>query len=164
MSNKLVLPRPTESYDSRAESQRNLLIEQAFSRITTGGTAAATAWGSITGTLSDQADLQAELDALALAAGREWDVVTAGQALVANAPPVLAVITTTQNFPLPASPEAGDRFVLGNARGSTAGALARVQTGAGQQIIGAAVGDDVTVAPGETIYLVARSATLLEIV
>lgn len=33
MSNKLVLPRPTESYDSRAESQRNLLIEQAFSRI-----------------------------------------------------------------------------------------------------------------------------------
>ena len=29
MSQKLVLPRPTEQYDPRAESQRNLLIEGA---------------------------------------------------------------------------------------------------------------------------------------
>lgn len=93
----------------------------------------------------------------------DWIIATTGQTL-ADGAPVLAVITTTQNFPLPTSPTAGDRFVVGNARGSTAGALVRVQTDAGQQIIGAAVGDDVTVAPGETIYLVARSASLLEIV
>lgn len=165
MSTKLVLPRPTEKYDPRAESQRNQLIEQAVSRAGGGTVAAPPAWGDITGTLSDQADLQSALDALEVAASRGWAVVTAGQALVANAPPVLAFIATTQNFPLPTSPTAGDRFVVGNARGSTAGALVRVQTDAGQQIIGtAAAGDDVTVAPGETIYLVARSATLLEIV
>ncbi|MFN7830041.1 MAG: hypothetical protein ACK5NX_02455, partial [Armatimonadota bacterium] len=93
-----------------------------------------------------------------------WTPVTAGQALVANAPPVLAFITSTQDFPLPTSFAAGDVFVLGNARGSTAGALARVQTGAGQQIFNAAVGDDVTLEPGETVYLVARSTTVLEIV
>lgn len=32
MTTKLVLPKPPERYDPRAESQRNLLIEQAFSR------------------------------------------------------------------------------------------------------------------------------------
>lgn len=32
MSQKLVLPRPTEQYDARAESQRNQLIEQAVNR------------------------------------------------------------------------------------------------------------------------------------
>lgn len=35
MSVKLVLPRPTDAYDARAESQRNQLIEQAFSRVAT---------------------------------------------------------------------------------------------------------------------------------
>ncbi|HET6497702.1 MAG TPA: hypothetical protein VFH17_01410 [Coriobacteriia bacterium] len=96
--------------------------------------------------------------------GIAWSVVTAGQTLVADGA-LLAVITTTQNFPLPASPTAGQVFIVANARGSTAGALARIQTGASQQIVGtAAAGDDVTVAPGETIYLVARSSTLLEIV
>lgn len=32
MSVKLVLPRPPEAYDPRAEAQRNQLIEQAFGR------------------------------------------------------------------------------------------------------------------------------------
>lgn len=92
-----------------------------------------------------------------------WRVVTAGEALV-ESDPVLAVITTTQDFPLPSSPSAGDIFILANARGSTAGALARVQTSGSQQIVDAPIGDDVTLEPGETIYLVARSSTLLEIV
>lgn len=168
MTTKLVLPRPTDAYDSRAEAQRNLLIEQAFSRVGGGGGATATAWGGITGTLSDQTDLQAALDALQggvdAAEAQGWTVVTAGQTLAAG-DRLLAVITATQDFPLPASPAAGDRFIVANARGSTAGALVRIQTGGGQQIIGTpAAGDDVTVAPGETIVLVARSSTVLEIV
>lgn len=160
MSVKLVLPRPSEKYDPREEAQRNQLIEQAFGRTGGGGTAAATSWGGIIGTLSDQTDLQAALDA---AEAQGWTVLTAGQTLTAG-DRLLAVITTTQNFPLPASPAAGDRFIVANARGSTGGALVRIQTGASQQIVGAAVDDDVTVAPGETIVLVARSSTVLEIV
>lgn len=59
---KLVLPAPTPTYDSRAESQRNLLIEQAVSRAGNSGSASV-AWGGITGTLSAQTDLQTALDA-----------------------------------------------------------------------------------------------------
>jgi hypothetical protein len=158
---KLVLPKPSDQYDPRQESQRNLLIEQAIARAGAGSAAAATSWGDIIGNIADQTDLQA---ALAEAKAQGWNVVTAGRTLVAG-DKLLAVITTTQNFPLPASPAAGDRFIVANARGSTGGALARVQTGLGKQIIGTpSAGDDVTVAPGETIYLVARSSTLLEIV
>lgn len=42
MSLKVVLPAPPEKYDPRAEGQRNVLIEQAFSR-TGGSTTAGTA-------------------------------------------------------------------------------------------------------------------------
>lgn len=39
MSQKLVLPRPTDQYDPRAESQRNLLIEGAVNaRVAPAGT------------------------------------------------------------------------------------------------------------------------------
>ena len=93
----------------------------------------------------------------------DWIIATAGQTLADDAP-VLAVITTSQNFPLPASPSAGNVFIVANALGSTAGALARIQTGSTQQVVGAPVGNDITLEPGETIYLVARSSTLLEIV
>ena len=156
MATKLVLPRPPESYDARAEAQRNLLLEQAFSRVGGGAAASALAqWGNISGTITNQTDL--------MALGRPWAAVTAGQTLVPG-DRLVATITTTQNFPLPSALTAGDMFIVANARGSTTGALARIQTGSSQRIIGAAVDDDVTVAPGETIYLVARSTTLLEIV
>jgi hypothetical protein len=63
MTEKLVLPTPPVRYDPSVEAQRNLLIERAVQRASNaGGTTAATAWGDITGTLSDQADLQAALN------------------------------------------------------------------------------------------------------
>lgn len=46
MSIKVVLPAPPEKYDPRAEAQRNVLIEQGFSR--TGGSGTG---GSSAGTL-----------------------------------------------------------------------------------------------------------------
>ncbi|MFN7829814.1 MAG: hypothetical protein ACK5NX_01290 [Armatimonadota bacterium] len=64
MTEKLVLPTPPVRYDPAVEAQRNLLIERAVQRASnTGGTTpTGTAWGDITGTLSDQTDLQAALD------------------------------------------------------------------------------------------------------
>ncbi len=77
MTTKLVLPRPSNRYDPREESQRNQLIEQAFSRVSappTGGGGGAVAWGGITGTLSAQADLVAALNASSASAA--WGSVT----------------------------------------------------------------------------------------
>lgn len=97
----------------------------------------------------------------------DWTVVTAGQTL-ADDTPLLAVITTTQSFPLPASPSVGDEFVVRNHSTSTAGALVSVDPGAGRQITyGAgqslAVAETLTCAPGEEISLVCRNSTTFEL-
>lgn len=97
----------------------------------------------------------------------DWTVVTAGQPLADDAP-LLAVIATTQTFPLPASPGVGDEFVVRNHSASTAGALVIVDPGAGRSITyGAgqslAAAETLTCERGETIHLVCRNATTFEL-
>lgn len=91
-----------------------------------------------------------------------WRVVTAGETLNAS-DPLLAVVTTAQDFTLPAF-VAGDAFAVMNSRDSTA--AVRVVVGGSNTINHPlfATGDNVTIQPGETISLVAESTTELDIV
>ena len=113
-------------------------------------------------TLPDKSGTLAMLDDLGAGGDVDWTIVTAGQTLAA-ASPLVAAITTTQNFPLPATIAPGNRFTVRNSVDSTAGALVRVVAGAGRQIGTLAVADDLTCAPGETIDLVARTSTELDL-
>lgn len=90
-----------------------------------------------------------------------WRVVTAGETLAAS-DPLLARISTAQDFPLPAF-AAGDAFSVMNSRDSLANV--RVVVGAGNTINHPrfATGDNIVAAPGETISLVAESATELDL-
>lgn len=74
----------------------------------------------------------------------------------------LAVVTAATDVTLPAF-AAGDEFVVMNSRDSTANV--RVVVGAGNTINNPnfATGDNITAAPGETISLVAESATELDL-
>lgn len=97
----------------------------------------------------------------------DYTVVTAGQTL-ADDTPLLAAITTSQTFPLPASPSIGDEFVVRNFSGSTAGALVSVDPGAGRTITYGAgqslpTGDTLTAGRGEQIALVCRNSTTFEL-
>jgi hypothetical protein len=95
----------------------------------------------------------------------DYTVVTAGQTLADDAP-LLAVITTPQNFPAPASPSIGDEYVLRNH--STSTALASFDPGAGRQVTygpgrSLPVADTLTIAPGEQVALIVRSSTTFEL-
>ena len=91
----------------------------------------------------------------------DWTIVTAGQTL-ADDVPLLAVITTAATFPIPASVTVGHAYILRNA--STSTVLASIDPGAGRQIQGCPVAGILTIAPGETAHLVARTSTAYEIV
>lgn len=120
-----------------------------------------------THTLPNKSGTFAMLDDVGGGGAIDWTVVTTGQTL-ADDTPLLAVITTTQSFPLPASPEVGDEFIVRNHSTSTAGALVSVDPGAGRQITyGAgqslAVAETLTCARGEQIVLVCRNSTTFEL-
>jgi len=94
-------------------------------------------------------------------------VVTAGQTLADDAP-LLAIITTTQNFPLPVVIGIGDDYIVRNSTDSTPGVLASVAPGVGRTIIygngqALAPGETLTAARGETIHLIARTASIFEL-
>lgn len=97
--------------------------------------------------------------------GVTWVVATTGQAL-ASGTPVLANIATAQDFTMPATIASADSFTLSNAASSAA--TARLVMGAGRVVHGpgatTAAGDNVTIAPGTTLSLVARGANDLEVV
>jgi len=103
MPTKLVLPRPPERYDSQAEAQRNLLLEQAFAQLgaSVGGV---TSWGTIIGTLSAQADLQAALNAKQDASARLASL--SGLSYAGNALRVVRVNAAETGFEL-STPAAG---------------------------------------------------------
>jgi hypothetical protein len=101
-----------------------------------------------------------DLGAAGAGGNTNWTGVTAGQTL-ADDVPLLATITTAQTFPIPASVTAGHAYILRNA--STSTALASIDPGAGRQIQGCPVADTLTIAPGETAHLVARSTTFFEL-
>lgn len=90
-----------------------------------------------------------------------WTVATGATTMVAGTK-YLAVITANTDFTLP-TPAAGDAFIVSNSKDSTAGALVRVVVGGSRQVNGLPTGDNVTIQPGETLSLVARNATDLDI-
>lgn len=91
-----------------------------------------------------------------------WTRITGATTAVAGTP-YLAVITAATDVTLPAF-TAGQRFVVMNSRDSTA--AVRVVVGAGNTINhpAFATGDNITCQPGESISLVAESATELDLV
>ena len=96
-----------------------------------------------------------------------WIIATAGQTLADDAP-VLAVITTSQTFGVPTTITAGQTFVLGNSPNSGAMAIAEFNPGASRQIAYGngqvlPLGETVTLARGETISVVARTATVFDL-
>lgn len=91
--------------------------------------------------------------------GSAATLLTAGATLAVNSDYV-ALITLDANMTLPTF-AAGDTFTVTNAFESTAGKRCIIVTGAGRQINGLAAADNVTILPGETISLVASSATRL---
>ena len=97
----------------------------------------------------------------------DWIIATTGQTL-ADDVPVLAVITTSQTFGVPATVTPGQTFVLGNSPASGAATLATFDPGAARQIAYGSgqvlpVGETVTLARGETISVVARTATVFDL-
>lgn len=91
-----------------------------------------------------------------------WTRITGATSAVAGEH-YLAVVATQTDLTLP-SLTAGDQFVAANSGDSTANL--RVVCGAGVTINNSAfaTGDNILVAPGQTVYLVAESTTELDIV
>ncbi len=92
-----------------------------------------------------------------------WTIVDEGQTFAAG-DALVAVITADEDFLLPAVIATGQRFTVHNSRGSADDVLVRVVVGSGRQINGLDAEDDLTCAPGETIDLVAVSATNLDLI
>ena len=104
MATKLVLPRPPERYDAQAESQRNLILEQAFAQLGLNTPAVTVSWGGITGALSAQTDLQAALDGKQATSPRLTSI--AGLSYTGNALRVVRVNAAETGFEL-ATPATG---------------------------------------------------------
>jgi len=133
--------------------------------LTLGGTVtSAVQAGTATGQLASWNQTTGRYEPATVSGGggnTDWTIVTAGQTL-ADDVPLLADITTAATFPIPASVTVGHAYILRNA--STSTVLASIDPGAGRQIQGCPVAGILTIAPGETVHLVARTSTAYEIV
>jgi len=92
----------------------------------------------------------------------QWTVVATGLTMQAGLR-YAAQLAATSNFVLPTF-SAGQIFVVHNSLASSEDALVRVVVGVGRQIIGLPIAEDLTCEPRETIALVARSSTTLDLV
>ena len=113
-------------------------------------------------TLPDKSGTLAMLDDVGAGGNINWTLITGNTTAVAGTT-YLAVITAATDLTLPAF-TAGDAFAVMNSRDSTA--AVRIVVGGGNTINNPAfaTGDNVTIQPGETVSLLAESATELELV
>lgn len=97
-----------------------------------------------------------------------WRTVTAVETLAAS-DFLVADLAANGTFGMPATITAGQTFALRNSPNSTAGVVVSLNPGASRSVIygdgqSTPTGDTITLARGETISLVARNATQLELV
>lgn len=91
-----------------------------------------------------------------------WSIVTAGLTMLPGLR-YAAELAATADFNLPTF-SAGQVFVVHNSWASAESALVRVVVGVGRQIVGLPVAENLTCEPRETIVLVARNSTTLDLV